>query len=132
MIGSLSIFTSYLLRSKQDRKELGIRMVFIESILDFIASLFFAIGPAFIPDKGWDDNEDPTTGCIVQVAVALRVKEQSFLFLTLKHEKQLYYSWAAFYMCAHHIIPTIFDFLTSQPCMLPFAVVNRALPSSSM
>jgi len=66
MIGSSAIMVSYFSRARSDRKELGICMVFFASILDFVASLFFALGPIFIPDEGWDDNEDPSVVCIFQ------------------------------------------------------------------
>jgi hypothetical protein len=67
MFGSLTIMLSYFSRTRADRKELGIRMVFIESVLDLGASLFFALGPVFIPEEGWDSNEkDPSGACIFQ------------------------------------------------------------------
>lgn len=66
MFGSLAIMLSYFSRTRADRKELGIRMVFIESVLDFGASFFFALGPVFIPDEGWDENEDPSGACVFQ------------------------------------------------------------------
>ena len=66
MFGSLAIMLSYFSRTRADRKELGIRMVFIESVLDFGASFFFALGPVFIPDEGFDYNEDPSGACVFQ------------------------------------------------------------------
>jgi hypothetical protein len=66
MLGSSAIMVSYFSRARSDRKELGICMVLFASILDFVASSFFALGPIFIPDEGWDDNEDPSGACVFQ------------------------------------------------------------------
>ena len=66
MVGSLAIMASYFSRPRADRKELGIKMVFIESVLDFGASFFFALGPVFIPSEGWDDNDNPSSVCVFQ------------------------------------------------------------------